>query len=172
MEGFQFFRDHFGAEHWSPEVLVSLVDSVRPEVRSFGRDLVSRFFEEEQGPEYLEKLSQHPSADVQLFATHYLERFAGGEPERIRRLEPYFVAVLSKVSKGRVAKDRVFDFLRREALADRCSAETVVAILGRISLTVAIGDKASCITALRDVGDAWPDLPNPLVTRAVERRAS
>ena len=156
--GFAFFREAFSEDDWNPSLLVSVCDSNRPEVQAFGRELITRFFKNEDGPEYLTKLSQHPSPDLQTFATNYLERFAGGQPERIAGLELYFVTVLSAVNRGRVAKQRVLEFLRGQAIADREIAGVVTRILARQSATIAIGDRAACIRALLSIQEAWPEL--------------
>ena len=162
---FEFFREHFSDEDWTPALLVSNCDSVRVDVQAFGRELITKFFANEDGPEYLMKLSQHPSAELQTFATNYLERFAGGEADRIAELELFFVTVLSQVNRGRVAKDRILHFLREEALKDREVAALVLRVLKRQSVTIAIGDKAACIETLLDIQNAWPDLAeqSPLV---------
>ena len=81
----------------------------------FGRDIVTSNFKEEYGQEYLLKFSEHPSADMQMFVTNYLETYAVDDEERLSKLIPYFVTVLSGVNKGRVAKKRIFQFLEAEA---------------------------------------------------------
>ncbi|MDA8016352.1 MAG: WGR domain-containing protein [Thermoanaerobaculia bacterium] len=168
-QGFVFFREHFDAEDWTPQLLVSLCDSVRDDVRQFGRDLIQRFFVADNGPEYLLKLSQHPAADVQLFATHYLERFAAGRPDRIAELTTYFTTVLSAVYRGRVAKDRIFGFLREQAV-DRDTAEIVLPLLERISLTVALGDRSTVVEILNEIRRTHLDLPSLLRPRPAELR--
>jgi len=71
----------FGEHEFSPDVLVAVCDSVRPDVKAFGREMVTRFFQESHGHEYLLRLSEHPSANLQLFSINYLERFAAGSLE-------------------------------------------------------------------------------------------
>ena len=156
--GYAFFREQFSEEDWSPAVLVSLCDNVNGEVQDFGREMITRFFREENGTEYLLKLSQHPSTELQTFATNYLERYAKGNVENIRNLVPYFTTVLSQVNCGRIAKQRVLKFLSEESLAKREVAEIIAPVVNRISATVAIGDKASCLILLRDLMKKWPDL--------------
>lgn len=163
---FDYFRATFAENDWTPELLVSLCDSVRDDVRAFGREMITRFFEEADGADYLLKLSQHPSADLQLFATHYLEQFAANHADRIEKLEPYFVTLLSQVNKGRVAKTRIFSFLRAEAEKDEAAARVAARILTRQSATCAIGDKAACIEALRAIWHKFPQIDTPL--KAVE----
>ncbi|MCH5377724.1 MAG: hypothetical protein JJ992_27525, partial [Planctomycetes bacterium] len=42
--GFQLFREHFTAAELTPAILVSICDSVRPDVQQFGREMVTRLF--------------------------------------------------------------------------------------------------------------------------------
>jgi len=156
---FDFFRTHFADADWTPALLCGICDSVREDVQAFGRELITRFFDEAHGPEYLMKLSQHPSGDLQLFVTNYLERFASDQPERIALLEPYFVTLLSQVNRARVAKQRVFRFLHTEAVKDENTARMAARILERQSLSIALGDKAACIEILRDIHKTFPQIP-------------
>lgn len=165
---FSFCRDHLSDGDWSPEALVAVCDSTNQAARAFGRELVTRLFREEDGPLYLARLSQHPSVEVQLFATNYLERFASGAPERIAGLDRYFRTVLSRIGAGRVAKQRVLAFLEKEALADQTVAAQVNALLGRQAGTVAIQDKAEMIRILNTLRLAWPELEGPLKVKTVE----
>lgn len=163
----RMFREEFTAEEWTPEVMVAICDSIREEVRQFGRELVTRTFQEAYGQDYLLKFSEHPSADMQLFATHYLESYAGDRPERLRELMPFFIAVLSRVNKGRVAKQRVFAFLGREALKSEAAARVVAEILSRQSATIAIGDKATAIQTMLKIHQVYPHLSLPIQVKAV-----
>ena len=167
---FAFYRDQFGANTLTAEVLVSIVDSVRPDVQRFGRDLITRHFGPEDGPEYLKKLSQHPAPNVELFVTNYLDRFASGNIERIRELEPYFRRVLLRINKGRAAKDRVIAFLRREALASRQVAALAASVFAWVSAPASIGDRATYIDAMLELAGTWPGLALPINVRPVSAR--
>jgi len=161
---FALFRGY--EEHdFTPDVLVAVCDSVRPDVQAFGRELVTRFFRESQGHEYLLRLSEHPSAEVQLFATNYLEAYAAGSLERLRQLEPYFLGVLSRVNRGRVAKARVFAFLTAEAGRSPEAAQLVATLMTRQSLTMAVGDKAASIVAMVEVARRFADTPLPITVK-------
>ena len=163
----RIFRTELTDEDWTPEVMVSLCDSIREDVRQFGRDLVIRYFQDECGHDYLLKFSEHPSADMQLFATNYLESYAISNPERIRELAPFFVAVLSRVNKGRVAKQRVFAFLDAEAQKSEESAKVVAEILTRQSATIAIADKAAAIQTMLKIRRIYPQLDLPIQVKPV-----
>ena len=114
------------------------------------------------------RLSQHPSTEIQLFATNYLERFGSGNPERIAELDLYFRTVLSRIGAGRVAKKRVLTFLEKEALADETVARQVAPLLAHQSGTVAIQDKAEMIRILHVLQGRWPDIESPLKPKPVE----
>jgi len=156
------FKSRFGAEDFSPAILVGICDSTRPDVQALGRELITRFFEEESGQEYLLKLSEHPSADLQLFATNYLERYAANDAERLNHLRYYFNSVLSRVNKARVAKDRVIAFLTAEAAKSEEAARIVADIFARQSATIAKGDRAAAIEALLSINRLYPQIVLPI----------
>ncbi|MBO9730991.1 MAG: HEAT repeat domain-containing protein [Chitinophaga sp.] len=164
----EFFRTQFGENDWSPETLVAVADSVRPDIQAFGRELLMRFFREEDGTSYLLKLSQHPSESMQLFATNYLERYAAGNLDYLQQLEPYFRIVLSRVNKARVAKERIFTFLEKEALKSADAATYIGHIIAHISATVAIGDKARCIDIMYHIQQQYTiDMPIQVLPTAI-----
>ncbi len=166
----RYFRDNFDVNDWTPEVLIGIADSVRPDIEAFGRELISRFFEDGQGEEYLLKLSQHPSLGVQLFATNYLERFAVNDAEKLKNLDYYFRSILTRVNKGRSSKSRIFSFLHQEALKSEASATVVSDILRDVSATVSIEDKATCITIMRSLQERFEGLYLPLKVVEFETR--
>ena len=159
---FEFFREKIKEEYWAPEILVSICDSVKPMVQQFGKELITKHFKEENGEQYLLQLSQHPTKELQSFATNYLERFATDKPEHIEKLKHYFITVLSGVNKSRVAKKRIFDFLKNEGMKNEGVAKIVAEVLERQSTTMAIGDKARCIHIMRDLQQHFDGLELPL----------
>jgi predicted DNA-binding WGR domain protein len=160
--GRDFFDAHFDENDWTPELLVSICDSVREELQTFGRQLITRFFKEADGEQYLLKLSQHPKTELQLFVTNYLERYASGNPDRIIGLDLYFRAVLGQVRKGRVAKERIFSFLHKEARASEKVAAYLVPLLDHLVVTISQKDRAHCIRILTDLRYRYPHLDSPL----------
>lgn len=167
---FTFFRA-IPPEHFTAEVLVSVIDSVKEDVQAFGRELTSRVFKEEDGPTLLLKLSEHPQRSVQLFTTNYLERFASDKVGRLEQLVPYFTSVLSRVNQGRVAKARVLAFLQREGLSNAPAAAVVVPLLHRLSATIAIEDRALALEAMVAIGRAHPKVELPLRFVPIEQRS-
>jgi predicted DNA-binding WGR domain protein len=163
----RIFTTEFGAEEFIPEVLVSICDSVREEARRLGRDLLTRNFQAADGEEYLLKFSEHPSADMQLFATNYLQDYAVNNPVRLRELMPFFVSVLCRVNRGSVAKKRIFAFLEAEANKSEATAKVVAEIMTRQSITMAIGDKAAAIQIMLKINKKYPNLSLPIDVKPV-----
>jgi hypothetical protein len=166
-----FFREEVTGQDLSPAVMVSLCDSVKPDVQQFGRELITKHFQEKDGQEYLLKLGEHPAVTLQQFVTNYLEEYASGNLENTKQLRSYFLSVLSRVNVGRVAKDRVLTFLRREALRDHETAAFVAQIVSRQSATCAIGDKSELIQLMVELQATYPDIDLPLVKKDVEVRS-
>jgi len=164
----RFFRTNFDKKDWEPEVLVSICDSVNELVQQFGKELITKFFDEENGEQYLLQLSQHPTAELQQFATNYLEQFASDKPESIEQLRHYFTTVLSAINKSRVAKKRIFNFLKNEGLKSERTAKLVAEVMTRQSATMAITDKARCIEIMRDLEIVYPNLTMPIETSDYE----
>jgi hypothetical protein len=160
--GFRYFRERFTDAEWSPELIIGICDSNRAPVQEFGRELLQRFFQQQQGPLYLAALSQHPSINVQLFASGFLESHAGGHRERILLLRGYFVTVLSQINKARACKDRVLDFLLRESLKDATVAAMVAEVFTRVSLTVVRKDRSQLLKSLIALQRAYPQLSVPI----------
>ena len=159
---FTFFTETVPEEAWNPESLIAICDSVQGEVQDFGRALLTKRFREEDGPLYLLRLSEHPAHEMQVFATNYLERFASGDPDRVQKLEPYFRALFGRLNAGRIAKNRIFAFLKQEALADEATATLAIELLSHYAATISKQDRSACLECLLALKEKWPNLENPL----------
>ncbi|MEM9822856.1 MAG: WGR domain-containing protein [Bacteroidota bacterium] len=159
---FEFFSSKFTSADWSADVLVSICDSVFPMVQQFGRAMITQHFQAEDGEQYLLQLSEHPSPDLQHFATNYLQEYAADQPKKIEELEHYFITLLSQVNKAGVAKKRIFAFLKAEGIKSVSTATVVARVISRQSATMAIGDKSRCIQIMRDLSNHFPQLNLPL----------
>lgn len=162
----QFFSTAFTREDWTPLLLVNLCDHLDPAAQRFGRAMITTHFDVADITEYMLKLSQHPSANMQLFVSAWLESASGGNVERLRRLEPYFLSVLSQVNRGRVVKTRVQAFLREQAALSEDIAAFVAQVFARQVVTVAIADKAQYIEGLRAIQERYPRLPAVMTIHA------
>ncbi|MFL9452581.1 MULTISPECIES: HEAT repeat domain-containing protein [Nostocales] len=166
---FKIFTTKFSAREFTPQVLVSICDSVREDVRRLGRDLLTRNFQTANREDYLLKFSEHPSADMQRYVTNFLEKYVINQPQHLRELTPYFITVLSAVNRGRVAKQRIFHFLESEAQKTEEAARIVAEIMTRHSGTMAIGDKAKAIQIMLKINKKYPYLSLPIEVKPVSR---
>ncbi len=167
-----FFLRGFETHHWDPAVLVAVCDSNRAAVQDFGRQLLTRFFDRHSGPEYLLKLSEHPSQNVQLFVSQLLERYGADDVERLAALVPFFVQVLSLVNRGRVIKTRVLRFMEVEGLKSEAAARLLGPVLARQSATEVGVDKGALLKTMVQFKRRYPDLPLPLRSVVVETRVA
>lgn len=156
-------REKLPEDALSPAMMISICDSVQPDVQRFGRDLILRGLQGEAGEEYMVKLSEHPSPNVQLFVTSYLEKYAARRSERILELEPYFVRVLSRVNRGKVIKHRVFRFLLKEAReGDREAAEVIGRMMGRVSASMAVETREQALEVMTLIQRRFEDVEMPI----------
>jgi hypothetical protein len=154
-----FFTEACTGDDWTPLLLVNLCDHQDPAAQRFGRAMITRHFDVGDVTNLLDKLSQHPSANMQLFVSSWLESACAGDLQKLQRMEPYFLSVLSQVNRGRVVKGRVQGFLRAQAELSEQIAAFVAGLFARQVLTVAIADKAQYIEGLRAIQQRYPQLP-------------
>lgn len=162
---FQFFKTEFTQQDWDSDTLISIVDSIRSDVEAFGKELIAKHFNKDHAIEYLTKLSQHPSVNVQAFVTNYLNMYASGNIEIIKELDYYFRSVLTRVNKARVAKNRIFGFIKEEALKDEAIAAELVPVLDDVSAQSTVQDKSACIHILSQIKERYPHLDMHLMIK-------
>jgi predicted DNA-binding WGR domain protein len=165
--GMALFGEWLTPSELNPAILINICDSNRADVRKFGRDLVTRCFQDRDGEEYLLKFSEHPATDMQLFTTQYLESYASDNPDRLQELMPYFVRVAGQINRAKIAKQRVFAFLDRESTKSEAAAKIVAEILARQSATIAIGERAKSIEIMLKIHHKYPDLPLAISVKSV-----
>ncbi|BCE03819.1 WGR domain-containing protein [Marinicellulosiphila megalodicopiae] len=157
-----YFKCEFQDADWNCQLLVSLCDNNNEKIQKMGRDLILKFFKQEDGPEYLSKLSQHPSKNVQLFSTQFLNDFATNNPEKIISLKWFFMTVLSSVYKARVSKNRVMNFLMTESIKRKEIAVFSAEILAHHSVTISTMDLEKYIDAMVQIKNTYPDVEIPI----------
>lgn len=160
-----FFGQHFAQSEWTPELLISICDHTDDQIQQFGRELITRFFNQGDGKYYLTKLSQHPTHNMQLFVTHFLQEYAAEDHDRIHALKAYFITVLSALNRGRIARDRVIQFLLKEALKSRDIARFTLELFNRQSLTGVVADRTAYLLGMRDIFMKFPDLNTPITLK-------
>jgi hypothetical protein len=162
-----FIRDQLGAI--PADAIIAICDSIQPEVQELGKSLLNAQFRTADAGHYLVRLAEHPAPKIQLLVSEMLEQHLGDDPlERLRVLSPYLVVVLTQVNRGRVAKERVVELLRREATRSLEHARVIAPILARQSATIAITQKHPLIATMIDVRTAFPEVELPLEIKDVE----
>ena len=167
---FDFIKSNLKEEDFSPKALVNICDSVNEKVSAFGRELITRFFKKEDGSIYLIRLSEHPSQNMQLYVTNYLNQYASNDLDKIQKLLPYFKGILCKVNKGRIAKERVLTFLEKEGLKSAESAKLIKDILIFASPTLLIQDKNRIIHLMVKIKNQYPEIDFPIKMKEIEVR--
>lgn len=167
--GFKIFTTEFSTHEFTPNILTTICDSTNQEVRKLGRELLTRSNIGANSQEYLLKFSEHPSQDMQLFVTNYLDN-AANNPQYLRALVPYFNTVLSSVKRNRGAKKRIFRFLEQEAHNSEEAALIIIEVIERQVLAMAVGDKATAIQILLKIKKTYPHLNLPIIVQDVEER--
>lgn len=159
----EFAIDYFGTictpADWNPLLLVSLCDHPQPAAQRFGRAMITASLDVADIAETMLKLSQHPSPNMQRFVSAWMERTSGGDINKLRSLEPYFLSVLSQANRGRLARLRVQAFLGAQAMLSEEIGAFVAQLFARQVVTMAIGDKGRYIEALRAIQQQYPTLP-------------
>jgi len=147
---------------WELELVLFVADNPKEDVQAFGRTLISKLFASDQGEQLMLHLSEHPSKNMMLFTSNYLELHAKDNETVIVQLKQYFKNVLFSVNTGAISKLRVFEFLKREALKNESVAKMVVDLLEEILLTDAIGDKSQCIDISLTIKEQFETITLPI----------
>ncbi|MBW4598781.1 MAG: HEAT repeat domain-containing protein [Calothrix sp. FI2-JRJ7] len=171
---FKIFTTEFGKSEYTSSMLISICDSTDEEVRKLGLHLLTQHMQGADIEEYVLKFSEHPSSDIQMFVTNYLETHVANNPKHLRALVPYFNNVLSSVNRNRGAKKRVLSFLDKEAQKSEEVAMIITEIIKRQSATMVTRDKATAIQIMLKIKKAYPHLELPILVQDVieERRKS
>lgn len=167
---FGFVRT-FSADDLVPDVVIAICDSIQPLVQEFGQQLLLEHWRDEHGERYLLRLSEHPSANIQLLVSGLLNRIARGNVRLLEQLLPCLSTVLSQVNRGGVAKQRVLEFLRQEAATSAEAAALLAPLLERQSLTTAVSHKQPLIATMVELHERYPDIAVPISVVPVPLRA-
>ncbi|MEO8700734.1 MAG: WGR domain-containing protein, partial [Kofleriaceae bacterium] len=146
------------ADRLTADAIITICDSIRPEVQAVGKALLLERFDSADGGRYLVRLAEHPSPGLQLLVSGLLEHHLGD----LDKLVPFLTTVLSLVNRGGVAKQRVLALLRRESMRSPEAAAILAPVLDRQSATIAVSQKAPLIATMVDVRTAFPEVDLPI----------
>ena len=157
-------------ETWTPDVLGVVADSTKPKVLAFARAVLRRTLHPGDASAQLMRLLEHPATTMHLLITEVLTAEAAQDDAVFGKLLPLARIVLMQVHKGRVAKDRIGAFLHAEALKNRERAARIVPLFTDLSLSAIERDRTRAVLALRDIGEAFPDLAAALPVQRIALR--
>ena len=162
---FTYFQEKLETKDFDIDLLVAVCDSTNEKVQKFGRDLMLKHFQEEDALDYLIMLSEHPSANIQLFISSFLEKYSSGEVEEQAKLLPFIERALGQVNRGGVLKKRLLAFIEGEIKASAESAKIFMPLLFNQSASYSVELKSDCLKLMFLAKSLWPDLESPLKQR-------
>jgi len=166
----EFFDTHFTEKEWDPELIITLCDSIRPEIQEYGTQILGQYFKDENGIQYLEALSEHPDPHIQLYTTNYLDRYAFNNMDMLNKLKPYFERILSTINTRRVAKMRAFRFIAKQAQEGEEYAKYVIGILNELIGTIVVRENENYVFLLHELHQKYPSLDIKIETVPLEIR--
>jgi hypothetical protein len=159
---YDLVRNRLEPEHWTPEAVVGLCDSISLPAQEFGREILGTVFAQENAPFFLMRLSEHPSAGFRLTIARLIREYAAGNHERIGKLQFAIKTILSRVFSSRSAKDQIYTFIETEiANGDPQTLDILAGLLTDLSASCAIGDKARVLSLVTQLKAKTPELVAP-----------
>ncbi len=146
---------------------VGLCDSNRPEVQSFGREVVLRDIDQLEMGELIHRLSQHPAPIIRRFALDLVVGHLKPGFVALARLEGFFRTCLYDLWPSRVEKRAVVDFLLARGLVDERQAEVSARILGDFVRTKGRQDFERALDALVRLRMEHPEVESRVVVQGV-----
>ncbi len=150
--------DRWPESVWTPDVLAVIADSTKPEILAYARSLLRRLLKPGDASVQLIRLLEHPAASMHLLISEMLTADAARDETVFAKLLPLARIVLLQVHKGRVAKDRIGEFLHAQALLSRERAARIAPVFTDLSLSVLERDRTRAVSALRDIEGAFPGI--------------
>lgn len=166
--------DRWPEDVWTPDVLAVIADSTNPKILSYARSVLRRTMKPGDASAQLIRLLEHPATSMHLMISEVLTADAAQDDTVFAKLLPLSRIIMLQVHQGRVAKDRISQFLHAEALRTRERAEAVAPLFVDLSLSAIERDRTRALTALRDIESAFPGLAaaSPLKRIAVAVRTA
>ncbi|MCT4616552.1 MAG: hypothetical protein N4A49_16995 [Marinifilaceae bacterium] len=144
----EYFENYFQKEDWNFDLFIDICDNNSARIQQFGQKLILKYFDENDTEDYLIKLSQHPSQNMQLFVSDFLNKHAANNVELILKMNYFIDSVLMKVNTGRIIKDRLISLLEKESFKDKRIAELFVRKLENLIVSTNKTDKLKAINII------------------------
>jgi hypothetical protein len=159
---FELLRHHIGPESLAPDALMGLLDSNRPDVQDFARDLVRRRRARLSPRVLVARLAEHPHPNMRRFALDMVVQYLPDGAEALAGIEWFLRAAILDLRPDRLVKRRIIDFLLRRGLQDPYQAEVAARILGEFARMDVRADFEHALEALVRLSLAYPGLKSPV----------
>ncbi len=160
---FDLLRDEVGPETLGPDAMMGLLDSNRPDVQDFARDLVKRHLARLDARVLMARLVEHPHPNIRRFAMDLAVEHLPDGGEAIAGIEWFLRAAILDLRPDRLLKRRIIDFLLRRGLRDPYQAEVSARILGEFARMDVRADFEHALEAIVRLNLAYPGLKSPVV---------
>lgn len=142
--------------------LAVMADSTSPAVQESARQLLRRSLDTGDAGMVLARVLEHPSGSFHLFVTELITGQSLANPTLFATFLTQARIILMQINRGRIAKDRVFAALRREALESHERAQAIWRLLHDLTLSAVAKDRAPALAILTEIARRWPDIALPI----------
>ncbi|WP_448953643.1 hypothetical protein [Labrys neptuniae] len=142
--------------------LAVMADSTVPAVQECARQLLRRSLDTGDAATVLARVLEHPSASFHLFVTELITGQSLADAKLFETFLTQARIILMQINRGRIAKDRVFAALRREALDRHERASAIASLLHDLTLSAVAKDRAPALAILTEIARRWPDIALPI----------
>lgn len=168
---------------WNVESIIRICDSNLDEIRTFGLNTLRRFLlgsadgswqdvDVVQLSDIAQKLSQHPSMEVEKFLMNLFQEYQNntnappllGRPEQLQLLEPCFKRIYARVNKHRLVKEKVWGLLTERSLESFEHAKVVYPLLSWMSASHLKKDKFQSIQLMFAIHQKYPEITTVCTT--------
>ncbi len=156
-----FFEENFSVERFTPDIITGLCDSLHKDIQDFGKSLVTKYLKEGYILEFI-RLTEHPESNIQELALDLVIEKMPREPEKIKKLLPFFRTILFRVNKGRKMKDKLFKYLEYVSQKNAFIAAEVMTLLEDYGSSMTEKDFSYCLTIMTGLKAKYPYIKGPV----------
>ncbi|MEQ8167871.1 MAG: WGR domain-containing protein [Candidatus Eremiobacterota bacterium] len=156
-----FFEENFSVERFTPDIITGFCDSLHKDIQDFGKSLVTKYLKEGYILEFI-RLTEHPDSNIQELALDLVIEKMPREPEKIKKLLPFFRTILFRVNKGRKMKDKLFKYLEYISWKNAFIAAEVMTLLEDYGSSMTEKDFSYCLTIMTGLKAKYPYIKGPV----------
>jgi predicted DNA-binding WGR domain protein len=156
-----FLVENFSVKEFTPDMITGFCDSLHKNIQDFGKSLVKKYLNEGYILEFL-RLTEHPESNIQELALDLVIEKLGDEPDKIKKLLPFFRRILFRVNKGRKMKDKLFKYVEYISQKNAFVAAEVMTLFEDYTGSMTERDFSSCIAIMAGLKVKYPYIKCPV----------